>query len=758
MKRRRLLGVAMALAVGVVLTAQAGAAQAGPGTYNVRDYGATGNGSTLDDDAIDSAINAAASGGGGGTVVFPSGTYRSRTIHLKSNITLQIDAGATILAHSSGMDAPESNQWDQYQDYGHSHFHNALMWGENLANFAITGSGTIDGGGNLITGNPSSGQADKILSIKRCTNLSLRGITMRRGGHFMALINGCGGVTIDNFKTIWSESGVRDGVNLINSWDVTVTNSRIEGSDDAIGLKSDFALGQTFESRNIRISDTIVYSHENNALQFGSETCGNFRDIRFDRITILGAGKAGIGMVSMDGAIIEDVHYKDITITKAASPVFFKIGERKRCPGSPPAGRIRNITLTNVSGSNLMAPAQPGGGGAREYASTITGTPSVDIENVTFNNVDLDVPGGHPASDATRVPGEFLTTYPPRDYGTRPSYGWWLRHVRGITFNDSDVSFASNDDRPAFITDDGANIVINRTRAERGSGSAYDVGFSDINGYALRDSTNTSGGELRLRATNSTPLPGPGPSNRHEAENGTCDGTIDSNHLGFSGTGFCNTTNAVGSNVTWTVNAAAAGPVLLKFGYANGATVDKPMTVTVNGAIVGTVAFAPTGAWTTWVTAPANTSFNAGSNVVRLTATTAAGGPNVDYVDVEASGPAPSEYQAESCTISQGIVESNHAGFTGTGFVNGDNVIGSYVECSVAGPVTSVAVRYANGTTTNRPMTLNGATVNFPGTGAWTTWNIVHVQLSLGAGTHLIRLTSTTVNGGPNLDRIGVVA
>ena len=767
MKGRSLIRAAVALAAGCALVTFPASAGAEPGTFNVRDFGATGNGSTLDDDAIDAAINRAASNGGGGIVVFPSGTYRSRTIHLKSNVTLQIDSGATILAHSSGMDAAESNNFDQYQDFGHSHFHNALMWGENLTNFSIQGSGTIDGGGNVITGNPSSGQADKLLSIKRCTNLRLTGITMRRGGHFMALINGCGGVTIDNFKTIWSSSGVRDGINLINSWDISVTNSRIEGSDDALGLKSDFALGQTFETHNVRVSDTTVYSHENNALQFGSETCGNFRDIRFDRITILGAGKAGIGIVSMDGAIIEDVHYTDVTITRAASPVFMKIGERRRCPGSPPAGRIRNITLTNVSGSNLIAPAEPGGGGAREYASTITGTPSVDIENITLNNVDFDVPGGHPASDANLVPGEFLTTYPPRDYGTRPSYGWWMRHVRGVTFNDSDVSFASNDNRPAVIADDGATVAINRMRAERGSGSAYDVGFSGINGYALVDSTNTAGGALRVRATNSTPLPGPGPANRFEAETApaVCEGTIDSNWAGFSGTGFCNTTNAVGASQTWTVNRDTASAATLKFAYANGTTTARPMDIVVNGASVGTLTGGPTGAWTTWTVQSVNASLNAGANTIRLVASTANGGPNLDYVEIDAAGPPPPppiEVQAENCTINQGVVESNWPGFTGTRFVNGDNVVGSGIECVITVPAAgtyTLVIRFANGTTTTRPMTLsvNGAviaTLNFASTGTWDTWNTLSVQAPLNAGANTIRLTGTTANGGPNLDRL----
>lgn len=96
-------------------------------------------------------------------MVFPSGMYRSRTIHLKSNITLRLDSGSTIAAHDNGMDAAEPNPWDDYQGYGHSHFHNSLMWGDNISNFHITSNGTIDGGGNMIT----SARKDRVVRRTR---------------------------------------------------------------------------------------------------------------------------------------------------------------------------------------------------------------------------------------------------------------------------------------------------------------------------------------------------------------------------------------------------------------------------------------------------------------------------------------------------------------------------------------------------------------------------------------------------------------
>jgi endoglucanase len=125
---------------------------------------------------------------------------------------------------------------------------------------------------------------------------------------------------------------------------------------------------------------------------------------------------------------------------------------------------------------------------------------------------------------------------------------------------------------------------------------------------------------------------------------------------------------------------------------------------------------------------------------------------------------APVLYESENQTISQGVVESNHAGFTGSGFVNFDNLTGSYVEYTVNAPAAgaySLVFRYANGTSANRPvnLTVNGgpvANVSFPGTGAWTTWRTVGTNATLTAGSNKIRTTASTANGGPNADSLTV--
>ena len=461
------------------------------GTFNVRDHGAKGNGSTLDDDAIDRTI-AAANAAGGGVVRFPKGTYKSRTIHLKSDVTLQLDTGATIKAASSGMDAAEPNAFSQYQDYGHSHFHNALLWGDGITNFAVTGTGTIDGSALTTDNAVPAGHGDKSLSLTRCANVTLGGVTFRSGGHFAVLMNGCHDVRLDGVQVLATKS--RDGVNLINTANVEVTHSRIEAQDDALSFKSDFALGRTFVSEHISVHDSTILSTENNALQFGVESCGDFRDVSFQDVKITGAGKAGIGIVSLDGGSITDVRYSRITMDRVSSPFFIRLGGRGKCPGTPPPGHVSAITISDVTGTNLTTPAPVRGD--PEYASTIVGSPGAPVSGVSFTNVKLTVPGGHKAGDADAVPPEGLDLYRPREFGVRPAYGFWLRHVSGITFTNVDVEFANGDGRPAFAVDDGQDVRWTDSLVERSTGP-LDLRATRTAGLSLVRTTTLDGQPLR---------------------------------------------------------------------------------------------------------------------------------------------------------------------------------------------------------------------------------------------------------------------
>ncbi|MFF4549372.1 glycosyl hydrolase family 28 protein [Streptomyces sp. NPDC001435] len=610
------------------------AASASPATptgavYDIRSYGAKGDGSANDTPAVQKAVDAASAAGGGTVLVPAPGTYKSKnTIHMKSHVTLQVDKGATLQgSNADTYDPPESNPNDKYQDYGHSHFHNAMIHGDRLTDIAFTGGGVIDGGGNLITGNPKSGEADKIISLTRCDGLHLGdGLTLRRGGHFAALINGCANVTSDHL-TIDTASD-RDGWNIISTTNVTVTNAHIKANDDALVFKSDYALGAKLPNGHVRVSDSYLSAVCCNALMFGSETCGDFSDYQFARIRIEGSDKSGLGMVSMDGAKISDVHYRDITMTDVHSPIMQKIGTRKRCGNNPGVGSISDITYDNITAT----------GSSPSFSPTLWGEAGPNrIKNVTFTHVDLTVPGGN-GTMGTGVPSNDPNNYNPNSIGTRPAYGWYLHNAEGIAFTDSSVRLAADDGRPAVIANSASSVKFTRFTAQRGGNAPYDMGFQAVTGYCVADSHTTSGGALRMSSTGSTSDCGV-PGTRYEAENAasSAGSTVDTDHAGYSGTGFVNTPNASGSYVEWTADAATAGTRTISLGYTNGTTADRPMDIAVNGTVVAAhVSFPPTGDWTAWRTVDVTVPLTAGANTIRTTATASGGCPNLDYLDVPA--------------------------------------------------------------------------------------------------------------------------
>ncbi|MEU5636598.1 glycosyl hydrolase family 28 protein [Streptomyces rishiriensis] len=456
--------------------------------FDVRDYGAKGDGSANDTLAVNKAITAASSAAGGGVVHFPPGDYKSKnTIHMRSHVTLSLDKGATLQGSSADTyDKAESNPYDAYQDYGHSHFRDAMIHGDGLTDIGFVGQGIIDGMGNLVTGNPKSGEADKIISLTRCDGLTIGdGLTLRRGGHFAALVNGCKNVTSDHL-TIDTASD-RDGWNIISTTNVTVTNANIRANDDALVFKSDYALGAKLPNGHVRVNDSFLSARCCNALMFGSETCGDFSDYRFENIRIDGADKSGLGMVSMDGAKISDVHYRDITMTNVHSPIMLKIGTRKRCGNGPGVGSISDITYDTITAT----------GSSPSFSPTLWGETGHRIKGVTFDHVDITVPGGNGAM-STGLPGNDPNDYNPKAIGTRPAYGWYLHNADDIRFTDSSVKFAADDGRPAFLANAADGVRLIRFTAQKGGGSPFDVGFQDVTGGCLTDSHTTSGGALRV--------------------------------------------------------------------------------------------------------------------------------------------------------------------------------------------------------------------------------------------------------------------
>ena len=249
---------------------------------------------------------------------------------------------------------------------------------------------------------------------------------------------------------------------------------------------------------------------------FGSETCGDFTDYQFQDITITGADKSGLGMVSMDGANICDVHYRDITMTGVHSPIMEKIGTRKRCGNSPGVGHISGITYDNITAT----------GTSPSFSPTLWGeSGSNRITGVTFTNVHLTVPGGN-GTMSTRVPSNNATDYNPNSIGTRPAYGWYLHNADNVTFTDSSVRVRAR--TTAGRRSSPTPAATSRSPLHRRSGAARartTWASSRSRGYCVTNSKTTTGAALRINGSGSTQSCG-----AHETGAGTARVTVGAAH------------------------------------------------------------------------------------------------------------------------------------------------------------------------------------------------------------------------------------
>ena len=456
--------------------------------FNVLDFGAKGDGKTLDSPSINKAIEEAAIKGGG-TVYFPAGTYLSVSIRMKSNISLYIDQGATILAASASdgykYDPPEPNVWGdslQYQDFGHSHWHNSLIWGENLQNISILGPGIIFGKGLVRgTNNTPEGSGNKAIALKWCRNVIIRDVSILMGGWFGILATGVDNLTLDNLKIDTN----RDGMDIDCCVNVRVSNCFVNSpQDDGICLKSCFGLGVARATENVTITNCQVSGYEAGSLldgtykrdekraagggptgriKFGTESNGGFKNITISNCVFDYC--RGLALESVDGALLEDITVSNITMRDIVNaPIFIRLGERMRGPKDAAVGEIRRVMISNVTVYN----ADPKSG------VIICGDPGHDIKDIRLSNIRIYYKGGGTAEQAAReVPG-FEKEYPePYRFGILPSYGFFVRHVDGIQFNNVEVSFKENDLRPAFFLDDVKNAEFIFVKAQKSEGVPF---------------------------------------------------------------------------------------------------------------------------------------------------------------------------------------------------------------------------------------------------------------------------------------------
>ncbi|MHC4727518.1 MAG: glycoside hydrolase family 28 protein, partial [Planctomycetota bacterium] len=321
------------------------------------------------------------------------------------------------------------------------------------------------------------GTGDKGIALKLCKNIEIRNLNIREGGHYAILATGCEDMLIDNVTIKTS----RDGLNLSQCKNVQVVHCHINavrfedgypaGGDDAVKLGSDLSLGKARPSENITVRSCFLASGCN-TLQFGSETIGSFKNIRFENIRIIRAGKAGISITSNDGSVIDGIHYKDIIMEKTFAPIFIKVSDVARVPkGTYKRGAIRNVTFENITATDCFSYFKN-----REMPCIIWGKPGSPIENIEFKNVRIIAKGGHPALEASLDPEENNERFP-RHVGAIPAFAWYLRHVRNVRFLNCRLGFEKNDDRPALVVDDGKNVAFEHCNFQKGADCISRIGF-----------------------------------------------------------------------------------------------------------------------------------------------------------------------------------------------------------------------------------------------------------------------------------------
>jgi hypothetical protein len=450
---------------------------------NVKDFGASGDGKTLDTKAINDAIDAAVQRGGG-TVYFPAGTYLSFSIRLKSNIALYLDQGCVLLAADSTADGKyddaEPNEWGdtfQYQDYGHSHWHNSLIWGENLENISILGTGIINGTGLRRFTSARRPWGNKAIALKLCRNVNLKDFTIINGGHFGILATGVDNMTIDNLKMDTN----RDGMDIDCCSNVRISNCAINSPwDDAICLKSSFALGYAKPTQNVTITNCQVSGYDlgtfyngtygrkewnrvpdhegpTGRIKFGTESNGGFKNITISNCVFEFC--RGLALETVDGGLLEDIAITNITMRDVTnSPIFLRLGARMRGPEGTPIGKLRRVTISNVRAYNADS----------HFASIISGVQGHNIEDVQLNDIRIYYrPMDSAQSKIPAVVPEHEKTYPePAKMGIMPAYGFFIRHAKGIQLNNVEVSFMGAELRPAFVIDDVNGIYLFNVKAQ----------------------------------------------------------------------------------------------------------------------------------------------------------------------------------------------------------------------------------------------------------------------------------------------------
>lgn len=450
-------------------------------TYNIKDFGAVGDGKTMNTKSIQSAIDKCAETGG--RVVIPAGTFMSGTLHLKSRVHIVINDGGELKGSPYFKDYPDNAV--QYQNSftysgGKPRANKAFLLAEGVNDISITGKGTINGSGDspeFNLGNddtPASKLRPCMLLIINSKHITLHDITLTNSAYWLQNYLSCEYLELKGL-TIYNQSNYNQDAIDIDARHVLIENCKIDADDDGVCLKS--------HSKNFVVEDVTVrnctIASNCNAIKFGTASSGGFKNINITNCTIQKASAdhirhwqknlqfigqpvtviSGIAIESVDGGVIDNVHIANIKMRDVQTPIFVVLGNRGNKQAGDKsfyntasggintkgAGSISNITINNIDAVSYS-----------KMSSSVTAFPGVYVEDVKLSNITLNNMGTGTTAEADSLLKENPGAYPEnRMYGQAyPSSGFFIRHVKNISLSQVKFKLRNADHRASIIIDD----------------------------------------------------------------------------------------------------------------------------------------------------------------------------------------------------------------------------------------------------------------------------------------------------------------
>jgi Glycosyl hydrolases family 28 len=480
--------------------------------YDVMNYGARADGVAKDTAPIQAAIDAAAAHGGG-VVLVPPGTYLSGTLHLKSNVSLRVSTGATLIASRDDADfdpyetpavgsvtiarltwkllpqlrrtmavgRPTTTAFETVDDPDTTYAHYALIVADHVSNVTIDGFGIIDGNRNRRGG-------PKLIAMKNCRHVAVRDITLRNAPNYNISLIGTEDADLENLKII---NGYADGIDPDNSRYVRIANCYIDTWDDAICVKASLALGHRLVTENIVITNCILRT-SNAGFKFGTESEGDLRNVTFSNCLVLrrAHGRApitGVAIESVDGGKVSGVVISNVVMRGVRTPIFLRLGNRGRGMAVSYPGWISDVTISDVTALDAVNP------------SSINGLPGFPIRDVSLANIDVQEVGGG-AFPGLTVP-ELPRAYPQGEmFGRLPAYSLYARHVAGLMVSNWHGRWGRKDMRPAALFDDVRELQIFGFSAGAVGGSQPLLLMRNVDHARIESISVDQPGALLLRA------------------------------------------------------------------------------------------------------------------------------------------------------------------------------------------------------------------------------------------------------------------